>query len=297
MTIRFNPDLYSTVLAGLNSNNRDQQQVMLELSSGRRVNVPSDDPAANATAMNIQLQQDQSDQFTQNISSVQGQLQMADSTMSSVITFLTQAITLGTEAGNSTLSPSNRADISSQIQAVATQVMALANTSYQGAYIFAGTASNAPPYSANPASPNGVTYNGNSATNQVEIAPGEKIDINVPGSQIFTSGTADVFAALTTLAQAAQSGAGVSAAIGQLRTAFDHVSAQRAFYGSNLNQLDSTQNILAADKVQLSSQQNTVVGADIATAATQLSQVTTARSALLAAGGKIRTSNLFDFLQ
>jgi len=49
--------------------------------------------------------------------------------------------------------------------------------------------------------------------------------------------------------------------------------------------------------VQLSSQQNTVVGADIATAATQLSQVTTARSALLAAGGKIKATNLFDYLQ
>jgi flagellar hook-associated protein 3 FlgL len=297
MTIRFNPDLYSTVLAGLNSNNRDQQQVLLELSSGKRVNVPSDDPAANATAMNIQAQQDQTDQFTQNISSVQGQLQMADSTMNSVTTFLTQAITLGTQAGNSTLSPSNRTDISSQIQAVATQIMALANTTYQGAYIFAGTASNAPPYTANPASPNGVTYNGNTATNQVEISQGQKINLNLPGSQIFTNGGAEVFAALTTLAQAAQSGTGVSAALGQLRTAFDHISAQRAFYGSNLNQLDSTQNILAADKVQLSSQQNTVVGADIATAATQLSQVTTARSALLAAGGRIKGSNLFDFLQ
>jgi len=77
--------------------------------------------------MNIQLQQDQTDQFTQNISSVQGQLQMADSTLSSTITFLTQAIALGTQAGNSTLSASNRADISGQIQAVATQIMALAN--------------------------------------------------------------------------------------------------------------------------------------------------------------------------
>src|SRR6267142_3037334 len=297
MTIRFNPDLYSTVLAGLNINNRDQQQVLLELSSGKRVNVPSDDPAANATAMNIQLQQDQTDQFTQNISSVQGQLQMADSTLSSTITFLTQAITLGTQAGNSTLSPSNRADISGQIQAVATQIMALANTSYQGAYIFAGTASNAPPYVTNPASPNGVTYNGNTATNQVEIAQGEKIDINLPGPQIFTNGGADVFGALINLAQAAQSVTGVGAAIAQLRSAFDHVSSQRAFYGSNVTQLASTQNLPATDKAQLSSHKNTVVGVDNATAATQLSQVTTARSALLAAVGKIKATNLFDYLQ
>src|SRR5258708_28420783 len=122
MTIRFNPDLYSTVLAGLNINNRDQQQVLLELSSGKRVNVPSDDPAANATAMNIQLQQDQTDQFTQNISSVQGQLPMADSTMRSVITFLTHPRTLGTQSGNSTLSPSNLSDISSQLQAMPTPI-------------------------------------------------------------------------------------------------------------------------------------------------------------------------------
>ena len=176
-------------------------------------------------------------------------------------------------------------------------MLRLANTTYQGTYIFAGTKSGAPAYIADPLSPTGVIYQGNTATNQVEVAPGQTQTVNVPGSQIFSSGTADVFAALTNLAQAAQTGTGVPAATAQLRTAFDHVTSQRTFYGANLQQLDNAQNFLAADKVQLSSQENTAVGIDIAKAATDIQKALTERSALLAAGGKIQTTSLLDYLK
>jgi hypothetical protein len=56
----------------------------------------------------------------------------------------------------------------------------------------------------------------------------------------------------------------VPAAVTQLKAAFDHVTAQRIFYGSQLTQLDTTEAYLANDKVQLASQENTAVGIDLA---------------------------------
>jgi flagellar hook-associated protein 3 FlgL len=297
MSIRFNPDLYGNVLAGLNINNRDTATAQQELATLRRVNQPSDDPGATAVDIGVHWQSAQNDQFTRNISSVRGELQTADSTMSSLVTVLTQAITLGVQAGSGSLSSTDRATLSTQIQSVSAQVLSLANTSYQGAYIFAGNNSGQPAYVADALSASGVTYQGNTATNQVEVSQGQSVTTNVPGSQIFTSASADVFAALNNLAQAAQSGNGVDAAVAQLHTAFDHVNAQRTFYGSQLNQLDTTDSFLANDKVQLASQENSAVGIDLAQAATDVQRALTARTAILAAGGKIQTTSLMDYLK
>jgi flagellar hook-associated protein 3 FlgL len=296
MSVRFNPNLYDNILSGLNTNNQATATAQEELATGRRVNEPSDDPGATAVAIGIHAQSSQVDQFTQNVSSVSGLLQTADSTLSSVVTALTQAITLGVQAGDGTISASSRSTLSNQIQSVSAQILSLANTTYQGSYIFAGNNSGQPAYVADPASPSGVTYQGNNGVNKVEIAQGQSIAVNVPGSQILTNPSSDVFAALNTLAQAAQSGNGVQAAVTQLRAVFDHVTSQRTFYGSQLTQLDSTSSYLSNDKIQLASQENTAIGIDLTQATIDVQNALTNRSAILAAGGKIQNTSLLNFL-
>jgi flagellar hook-associated protein 3 FlgL len=297
MTIRFNPDLYAGVVDGLNTNNAQQSQALQELSTGRRVSQPSDDPQATAAVINIHWQTAQVDQYAQSINNIQGFLQTADSTLSSVVTSLNQAISLGVQAGDGTLTGVNRANIASQIQSVTQQVLTLANTSYQGTYIFAGTASGQPPYVANAASPNGVTYQGNGNSNNAEVGPGQTVVTNVPGSKLFSDPSADLFGALTNLAQAAQTNTGVSAAVTQLKAAFDHVSAQRTQIGSASQQVSTAASFLSNDKVQLGTQENSTIGIDIAQAASDVQKALTQRSALLAAGGQIQKTSLMDYLQ
>jgi flagellar hook-associated protein 3 FlgL len=291
MTIRFNPDLYSGVVSGLNLNDQQQQKALQELGTGRRVNAPSDDPAATAAVINIHYQNAQNDLFTQNITTLQGKLQTADSVLNSVTTALTQAITLGVQAGDGTLSAANRATLATQIQNLTQQVLTSANTSYQGSYIFSGTNSGTPAYSGT------MTYQGSASTNKVEIESGQSITVGLPGSQIFSNPAGDVFGSLANLSAAVQSGNGISTAVTQLKSALDQVGSQRTFYGSQLQQLDSAQSFLATDKIQLASQENTMVGIDLAQAETDVQKSLTQRSALLAAGGKIQTTSLMDYLK
>src|SRR5271170_7379713 len=93
------PDLLDAVAQTQQEINTDEQ----EISSGLAVNVPSDDPAAAAELIQNAGQASQADQFERSIASVQGEIQNADSTLSSVITSLQQAVSLGVEAANGTV--------------------------------------------------------------------------------------------------------------------------------------------------------------------------------------------------
>ena len=83
-----------------------------------------------------QIQQD--DSFTESSSLVTGQLQVADSALGSVVCELTQAISLATSANNGTMNASDVQSIGNQISGILDEVQSLANTSYQGQYIFSG---------------------------------------------------------------------------------------------------------------------------------------------------------------
>jgi flagellar hook-associated protein 3 FlgL len=68
------------------------------------------------------------------------------------------------------------------------------------------------------------------------------------------------------------------------------------FYGSAANQLNSNQSFLQQEKVSLQTQETNLVGVDMATAATELSQATTAHDAALAALAKVIPTSLLDYL-
>jgi flagellar hook-associated protein 3 FlgL len=110
-----------------------------QLSTGLRVNEPSDDPAAAANDAISLAASANNDQYTQNISNLTSQLQTADSSLSSIVTSLNSAVTLGYEGGTGTSSTSDRQAIAQQVAGVLSNVVAQANATYQGAYLFGGS--------------------------------------------------------------------------------------------------------------------------------------------------------------
>jgi len=296
--MRVNPNFAPNILNDVWQAQSAAQTAMEELSTGRRVNLPSDDPAAFAADIANQAQQGQVDQYLQNTTSLEGLFQTADSTLSSVVTSLNQAISLGTQGANGTQSLQNQQALAQQVQAIQAQMVQLANTSYQGNYIFAGTATTTKPYVLDASQPDGVTYNGNSGTNSVQIADGRSLQTNVPGSQIFQGTGGDVMQSLQQLVTALNSGdtTAIGTATTAVSTALSYVSQQRVFYGSAVQALTSNQSFLQQEEVNLQSQETSLVGADMAQAATDLTQATTAHDAGLAALAKVIPTSLLDYL-
>ncbi|MFY9561123.1 MAG: flagellar hook-associated protein FlgL [Terriglobales bacterium] len=295
--MRVNPNPAPDLLAALNQTRQDTQEALLQLSSGRRVNQPSDDPAAAALLLVNHDQAIFNARYLQNLDSIQGQFQTADSTLNSIVLALQRALTLGVQGANGTLSDSDRTAIAGELQGIQDQLISLANTSFQGRQIFAGTLTGAPPFVKDNTVASGVRYDGNDAVNTIQIGDGYRIAANKPGSQLFVAPGHDMFLAMANLIQAMQSNTGFTAAVTSLHDAFDYVSGQRVFYGNTMNQAEAQSTYLGTARLQLSQQENTLGASDIEAAASRLVNSQNATNATLAAVARISQLSLFDYLK
>src|SRR6476661_7964974 len=297
--MRVNPDMSGDVLSAIWQTQSQENTALQQMSTGKRVNVPSDDPLAAAQMVGNTDQSNRTDQYLQNIDTLTSQLQTADGALSSVVQQLTQAITLGVQGTTGTLSAGNRQQIVENLQGIQSQLVQLANTSVGGNYLFGGTLTTAPPYALDATSASGVTYSGNSGTNTVQVADGLNLQTNLPGNQLFQNSAGDIFGSLQGLITALQTGTASDArtATNHLRTAFDSLTGQRIFYGNAVNQLNSTQTFLQQEQVTLKSQANNLVGADLTKTAIDLTRAQTAHDAALAAAAKILPTSLLDYLK
>ncbi len=375
-----------------------------QMSTGLRVNQLSDDPAASANMVVSLADSANVNQYTSNASSVLPRMQSADSAISSIVTSLNSAVTLGTSGASSSTLTANKQAIASQVQSVLSSVIALANTAFNGVYVFGGSESATPPFVAasttynssqgsvaNPltsataltagsvtsisdattgetltfkaaagdtvatlqqaiasaavagtlspgttatinaagqlsigtnsgsdgivvssddaalgtmtadpstAVANAYAYVGNSGVNTVQIGDSLNVATNLPGNQLFTEGP-NVIGSLTNLIASLQNGSSdqIGTAINAVSSALTYVSDQRVPLDSAINQLNSQESYLSQEKITLTSQQTSLVGINLADAATNLSEAQLDNSAVLAAAAKVMPQTLLQYLQ
>lgn len=296
--MRVNTNMVPDILADLQQSQSTLNTALQEVSTGKSVSVPSDNPAASAEMVQNSLETANVDQYTKNISNVLANVQQASSALSSVATSLTQAVSLGTEGANGTNTPTSLAALAQQVQGILSTVVSDANTSVGGTYIFGGTASSTAPYTADSSSTSGYTYSGTSDSNSVEVGDNFSVQVSLPGSQIFSNSSNDVLGALNSLVSALKSGdsSQISSATSAVSSAITYVGEAQGFYSNAEGQLNSQETYLQQDTVTLTTQQNNLVGVDEAQAATELSQAETDNSAILAAAAKVLPNTLLNYL-
>ena len=295
--MRVNPNYIPDMLTAISQAQKSEEVAVQELASGKKVTTPSDDPVAAAAMVQNNDETERTDQYQQNISTVTSMLQTADSALSSIVTQVTNAIGLGVEGANGTESSANQQTLAQNVQGIANEVLQMANTSFHGSFVFAGTATTQAPFTMDPTT-SAVTYNGNSSANSVPVGDGQNITVNVPGSQLFQNSGANIFASLQQLVSALQSGnqTDIGNATNQVQSALDYLNQQRTFYGDTENQLNNQGTYLQQVTVNLQTEQNNLVGVDISTAASELTQSQTAYTAAISALGKVMSTNLLDYL-
>lgn len=140
--------------------------------------------------------------------------------------------------------------------------------------------------------------------NYLELPNGQKIQLNVPGDQIFLGGGANsVFGALNALVADYTSGAvNTAQAVSDteaLGTALNYVSQQRVTVDSSITQLGAASSAVTNEKTQLTTAQTDLMQADIPTVSTQLSLAEAQQTALedVIAQLESTSNNLFAKLQ
>lgn len=298
--MRISPAMNTMLLNALNVSDQEEQTALQQLSTGRRVNQPSDDPTAAALEVNISSQMGSCDQFLRSITSINSELETADSSLNSAVTALQRAITLGTEGANGTMSTEDRTTVADEINGITQQVLSVANLTYNGHYVFAGTANSQPPYVVDSSAPGGIAYQGNDNVNTVEVETGQSVAVNQPGSALFSSAGANVFQALndlvTKLEDPSSTTDDIGAATNEVRNAYDQLTSARTFYGSTIDQLLSNQDFLNSENLELSGQQNSTVGADLNASATNLTMAEESRNATVQAAATLSNLSLMDYI-
>ena len=291
----------SDLTSSLDQISTNEQHLTDELSSGVRVNSLSDDPVA--VGMNVALSSriSQDDSYHQATLTATGKLQVTDSTLGSVVSQLTQAIATATAGDNGTDNMADLKSVATNLSGIRDEILSLANTSYSGSYLFAGSKSNVEPFSLDTSvDPAVTTYTGDSVQSMLTSPLGSSIALNIPGDQIFSATSASVFGTLNQLISDFANGntAAAQVATATLTTSLSYVSQQRVGIDNSITRMGNADTTLQSQSTQLTVQQTNLMQADTATVATELSSSETQQSALEDAIAALeKQGNLFSVLQ
>lgn len=297
--MRVDPFYVFNLSGALDQTEATQESLSQELSSGLRVTSIGEDPVAAAENVQFLNSIQQDDSFTQTASLTTGMLQVTDSALGSVVTQLTQALSLATEANNGTLNSSDLQSVSNELAGIRDEVLSLANTNYQGVYIFAGSQSSASPFSLDSSTtPATVTYGGDSNVNTLETPNGQSIQLNLPGNQVFLSSTANVLGTLNNLvADYANGGSGSGVSdTAALNDAINYVSQQRVTIDNSITRLKNASSAITDQQTQLTTVQTNLMQADVAQVSSQLSLSESQQTALINVIASLGQGSLFDKL-
>jgi flagellar hook-associated protein 3 FlgL len=302
--MRADPFFIQNTLVSLNQVQYNEQQLTSELSSGVSVTSLSSDPTAAAQDSMVANEINVDDTFTQNASTTASMMQVTDSTLSSVVSQLTEAISVATQGDNGTNNSNNESAVISELSGIRSTILGLANTSYQGVSIFAGSQGSATAFTLDTSSsPATVTYNGDNDSLSISTPTGQSVQTAIPGDQIFggsaSGNSANVLGVLNNLINDLSTGDTAAAITDttELNTSLNQVAAIQAQFGASLSQLNSDNTYTQTQVTQLQAAQNALVADNPAQVATSLANTEIQQSALMSVMAELEKSNdLFDYL-
>jgi flagellar hook-associated protein 3 FlgL len=283
--------MMETAVRNIEANEQRQADLQAEISSGFRINKPSDDPIGTGEAIGLQQNLDASQQYATNMNQATSWLNLADSSLGNVSSALNRANELAVQAANGTLNTSDVSAISAEINQIQQQVLGLSQAKFGAYYIFSGTRSNQPGYTA----PSSTAYQGNSQPVKLELAPGVSLQVNADAQSTFKP----VFDALNQLQTGLTSNnlSTIQSSITQIGSALDAVNLSRSELGATTNRVQFLQTQQQTQYTTLTSQLSQIKDADMAQTISDFSMAQTTYQASLKAAAQSLQSSLLDYLK
>jgi flagellar hook-associated protein 3 FlgL len=276
---------------------RAQQQ----LTSSKRITAPSDDPDQVGSLVQYKSELARADQAKIGLSRVKTEVDTSESALSSAVQLVESARVIAARGATSTATADMRQSMADELTGILQQLVATANTSVGGRYVFSGDNDQQPPYSIDTTQASPVSeYAGTDSTRQIPDATGSTFPTSLTARQIFDSATPgeSVFAAVNALRLALQADdpAQIAAATADIASAGTYLEAQHAYYGTVQNRVNQAVNDASAIDLRLQSNISAIEDVDMVRAATELTQAESARNTALAARSHTSRVSLFDYL-
>ena len=297
--------IYQSGINKIGSLQNEQAKLQQQISTGKRILTPSDDPVAAARALELSYAQGVNTKFTDNRKTAEIKLNTLESNLTSVTNLLvsTQSTLVG--AGNGVYTDKERGFIASELSGSLEALIGLANTKdAYGNYLYAGFKTDTTPFVA---TASGATYAGDTNQQLLQVDSQRQMAVNVTGDSVFQANGVDIFSTLknlvtllnTPITNAATQAAftsGLATAIGNVQTATDSVLNVRASIGSKLNELDALNTAGSDRDLQYSKSLSDLQDLDYAAALSDLSKGETIMTAAQKSFVTTTGLSLFNFI-
>jgi flagellar hook-associated protein 3 FlgL len=285
-------------MSDLEGNYQSLSRSQRQVSTGKRVLSPSDDPVGIALSLGLRRDQGATEAWSRNIDDSLTWLGNTDGALGQALDVVQRAHELAVQGGNGTLSAASRGLIADEVASLKGQFVEIGNSSVGGRFIFGGTATATRPF--DPATQL-ATLPINTGLMNREVAQGSVVSVNVTADRLQDppGATPTFFTVIDNLENALRTNdsTALAAALGDLDKHQENISTLRGEGAAKTNRLELTASRFEAQKIATGSQLSKIEDVDLAQAITDLSMRETVYRSSLAVGAKVIQTSLVDFLR
>jgi len=278
----------NTALRGLQTQLGRTQVLQQQLSSGRRVSQPSDDPSATVSSMTLRSRREADQQYLRNMDTVSGRLTVTDNALTELSDRLIAFRNLIVESRNGGLGAESQGAIAANMNAVRGEVLDLYNTTYLDRPIFGGTITGQTAVDAN------GNYLGNNQPVEIRISTDAVVRVDVSGQ---AAGADTLPGTLAQVAANVTSTGATDTDLSALDAAISTVSRALGDVGARAARVNQTHDLVDSHRLDLTSRISVNEDVDMPEAMMNLSAQQVGYQAALQSAAKIQQISLVDFLK
>jgi flagellar hook-associated protein 3 FlgL len=300
---------FETSLSNLQRRQSQLAEAQEQLTSGKRVRKPSDDPAAAAAAERALAAEARATAHLRALNESRNAMQQTEGALGDASDLMQRARELMVAAGNGSFGDSERRSLAEALRGIREDLLAVANRGDgAGRYLFGGQGSDGPPLRD---APGGVVYDG--AVGQLNAAAGEVTPLAIDGAAVFLlapdpsspGGAVSVFDAMDTaigeLLTPGRPGADVALTVSNAITQFGAVqgnfSGWRARAGEALNRADGIESRLGQRQIDAQRDRSAAEDLDLVAAISDFQSKQTGYDAALKTYSLVQRMSLFDYMK
>lgn len=246
MRVTYNA-IANSILKNLSNNLTMLEKLQSQLSSGKKIIKPSDDPVSTSRIMELRSTLNTNSQYNRNIDFLETELNVADKALQNLSSALSRIRSLAVRGSSDSLSQEDRDAIAGEVNQIIDYIVQIGNTDIGGRYIFGGYKTTSAPLER---IDDTILYKGDNNTRQIEVSNSVIIEASPSGKSLFID--TEMFDTLISLKNALLNGntAYINNLIGKIDSIIDKISSELSSLGARLNRVELTKDLSSEKSIR-----------------------------------------------
>lgn len=282
----------------LNRNREELAKYQEQLASGKSVIRASDGNVEFSTSRIMEEQIRKDTQYQSNVNSGLRQARAVQDSLDGMIDSMIDLKNVGVTGSNDSMNDTERDKLADQVASIRDRLVDLGNTQLNGAYLFGGTNSGEPTFSADPAATGGVADVSNNDALTTSITENTDVETTVTGNELRATPAGDLFGVVEQLETALRDNdqAAINATLDDIEESLDHVTKLTSRIGSTINRLEFVHDKLQTGITEKKGEVSRLTDTDFAEAISNFQKFETSYEAALAAHSRMANTSLLNYL-